>query len=184
MKRIVYGLVVCFTLIIVTSITVFSTSGYTIRLGNKVIEMQNPIFMCDDRIYVSVRNLSEALGIPVYWDENKNEVRLDIYNKSIPVSDKTEYKDEGVIPDEETAYVVGKAILEKYAGKSLEYETEDKIYYLKVTYHEYLNAWSITQWFDFKNGGGWAASGVHIPNVIISKSTGEVLSINTYNSLY
>lgn len=98
------------------------------------------------------------------------------------VSDKTAFRDEGVIPDEETALAVGKIILEKYAGKKMEYETDEKRYYLIATYFKETNTWCIMQWFDYKNGGGWAASGIYLPYVKINKSTGEVLYINTYST--
>ncbi|MBP3505306.1 MAG: hypothetical protein J6K43_02765 [Lachnospiraceae bacterium] len=178
-KRIIYVTAICLSLVVITIVSAFEPSDYNIRLGNDSITLQYPSLMQNDRMYVSVRNLCDALGIPIYWNENKNEVHMDIYNKKVSVSDKTEYKEEGVIPDKETALIVGKAILEKYAGKPMEYETEDKIYYLEVEFLEQYNAWRLYQTFKYKNGGGWSATGQTPPNISINKNTGEVLFIGT-----
>ena len=97
--------------------------------------------------------------------------------------DYTLLKEGGVLPDEETALAVGKIILEKYIGKPLEYETDEKIYYLSVTYREDRNAWNIQQFFDYKDGRHWAASGIYLPNITLNKNTGEVMFINTYSSI-
>ena len=142
--------------------------------------------MYDNRIYVPLRDFCEQLNIPVYWDSNKREANIDVFNKNITISDKTPFKVEGVIPDEQTALSVGKLILEKYAEKALEYETEDKIYFLRVDFIDQYNAWIISQTFKFKNESmGWAAGGdsFYTPSVILNKKTGEVMNINTFSSL-
>ena len=181
-KRIIFVTVFCLTLAVVTIVSAFERSDYNIRLGNDNITMQYPSFVQNDRLYVSIRNLCDALGIPIYWNDDENEVHIDIYNKKVQVSDKTEYKEEGIIPDEETALTVGKAILEKYAGKPMEYETEDKVYYLKVEFLERYNAWRLYQTFEYKNGGVWSVGDeFYSPTVTLSKSSGEVIFINTYS---
>lgn len=183
-KSIIIASVICLFLILVIVISVFGTSDYNIRLGNDIITMQYPSFMQNDRLYVSVRSLCNALGIPIYWNEKENEVHMDIYNKQIQVSDKTERKIDGVIPDKETAYTVGKAILEKYIEKPLEYETDTRIYYLDTRYLEEENAWQLVQVFRFKddNVGGGIDGWADFINIKLSKSTGEVLFINTYGT--
>ena len=183
-KRIIIATVTCLFLILGTVISVFGSYDYCIRLGNDIIMMKYPSFMQNDRIYVSVRSLCDELGIPIYWDDKKNEVHIDIYNKQIQTSDKTLFKKEGVIPDAETALVVGKAILEKYVEKPLEYEEEDKIYYLEIEYLEQQNAWKICQTFSYKDENkGWSVGGnFYRPYVVISKQTAEVLYINTHSS--
>lgn len=158
---------------------VFETVNYNIKIGNAVVELQYPIYINDNRAYVSLRSICDELGIPIHWDEENREVKMDIYNKKIQVSEKTPFKEEGVIPDAETALIVGKVILEKYAEKPMEYETEDKIYFLEVEFLEQYNAWRICQTFKYKNGGGWSATGQSPPNISISKNTGEVLYLNT-----
>ncbi|MBE7011372.1 MAG: hypothetical protein E7415_01715 [Ruminococcaceae bacterium] len=115
-------------------------------------------------------------GIGHKIDEERSISYIDMHNQRL--------KNGGVIPDEETALVVGKAILEKYTEKPLEHETEDKIYYLEVEYLDQQNAWRICQTFRYKDENkGWSAGGkFYRPYVVISKQTGEVLSINTYSS--
>lgn len=159
----------------------FEATNFKLKIGNENIQLDEPLYVKNDRTYVPLRNICDALGIPVEWDDSNQEAVLDVYDKDIKVSEKTELKEEGVIPDEETALAVGKAILESYMGKPVEYETEDQTYYLTVDYLENFNAWSITQLCCLKNGawGGY----VYFPNVKISKSTGEVLYINTYSTL-
>ena len=179
-KKIIFAFVICLSLII--TVSAVNISDYKIIFGYEDITSQSQSFIQDDKIFVSVRNLCDELNIPIYWDENKKEVHIDIYNKKTPLSDKTEYKEEGVIPDEETALIIGKTILEKYAGRSLEYETEDKIYYIDATYIKRFNAWMISQTYKYKFVGGWSAGDrFYWPHVILSKNTGEVLYLNTHS---
>lgn len=181
-KKLVIAAIISLVLFIIVIISAFGMSDYYIKFGNERITMDYPVFMHNDRIYVSVRNICDLLGIPIYWDEQENEVHMDVYNKKVNVSDKTEYKEEGVIPDEETALTIGKAILEKYAGRPMEYETEDKIYYLKTLYYEIGNYWRVMQWYDYKDGRSWAAGGqFYCPTVSLNKNTGEVIYLNTYS---
>lgn len=161
---------------------VFEEVNYSIKIAKSAIELQYPVFIADDRIYVSLRSICEALGVPIIWNDDNKEVNIDVGQKNIHVSDKTVLKEEGVIPDEETALAVGKIILEKYVGKNLEYETDEKIFYLKVSFNKESNCWNVMQSFDFKDGRGWAASGVYFPNITLNKNTGEVIYINDYST--
>lgn len=174
------GMMICTAM----AVTVFGASKYSVRIGDKLLQTKNPILMQDGRIYVSVRDMCDALGFPVEWDGGKGEAVIDIYNKKVPVSENTEFKKEGVIPDAETAYTVGKAILEKYAGGPLEYETEDRIYYLTVRADEQTGTWKVMQTFKYiDEGKGWlAGDGFKVPSVTLSKQTGEVLFINLTSS--
>ena len=182
-KRIIIATVTCLFLILGTVISVFGSYDYCIRLGNDIITMKCPSFMQNDRIYVSIRSLCDELGIPIYWDDKKNEAYIDIYNKQIKVSDKTEHKIDGVIPDEETAYAVGKTILEKYIGKPLEYETNNHIFYLDTRYLKEENAWEIVQVFKFKgDAGGGVDTWAELISIKLSRSTGEVIFINTHGT--
>ena len=186
MKKIVFVFVICLTLIISITATAFNLLNSNIKLGNKSITMEYPLFIRDNRVYVSIRNLCELLNIPIYWDEQEKEVCVDIYNKKTPVSSKTEYKEEGVIPDEETALAVGKIILEKYAERPMEYETEDKIYYLDTRYLEEENSWQIVQVFRFKdeNVGGGIDGWADFANIKLNKNSGEIMYINTYSTFH
>lgn len=172
------------SVVFATNSGIFEQSDCNIRIGNSVVKLQYPIFMNDNRIYVSLRSICDELEIPIKWNREKSEAIMDIYNKKVPVSDKTQFRENGIIPDEQTALVVGKAILEKYAEKSLEYETNDKIYYLIATFDKQYNGWSVSQTFKYKDkDSGWSAGGkFYIPTVILNKQTGEVLYINTNSS--
>ena len=174
--------------VVVLTTTTLANSGdliqggsYIVKIGNNDINSKYPTYVINDRVYIPLRSFCDTLGIPIGWDDEKKEASVDIYNKKVRVSSDTKLFEGGVIPDEETALAVGKIILERYAGLPMEYETEDKIFYLKVHFDLETNTWRISQWFDFKNGGGWAASGVILPCVYINKNTGEVMYINTYS---
>lgn len=163
--------------------SIYEKSDNIIKLGNQNMQLESPIFLINDKIYVSLRNLCNELNIPIEWDGENGEAMIDIYHKKVPVSDKTEYKEQGVIPDEETALAVGKAILEKYAGKPLEYETDKRIYYLRVSFVESENAWIIVQNFKYKNPNVIGSTDfADFAHVKLSKSTGEILFINTYST--
>lgn len=150
-----------------------------VKIGTDIADLKYPVYMINDRIYVSLRDFCDELGIPLKWNDEKNEVEIDKYNKNVQVCNKTELKDEGVIPDANTALIIGKAILEKYAGKPMEFETSDKIYFLKADYFKENNSWIVYQTYKNKNGEIWAAEGIPIPSIAINKSNGEVLYINT-----
>ena len=85
----------------------------------------------------------------------------------------------GVIPDAETAKNVAKSILEGCTGRAMEYIDGDYEYYLAVVFYKKANYWSITQLVKYKGeffGGGNNMS----PNILINKSTGEVILINLH----
>ena len=84
----------------------------------------------------------------------------------------------------EIAYNIGKILLEKYSGKSLEYVKDNKTFYLTVDFHEETNTWLVYQTFKYNEEGGWIASGsgLYVPSIELNKNTGEVISINTYSS--
>ncbi len=171
------------TTIVFAAETMYQSKTNAVQIGAEVLQFENDLYNINDKTYVPVRELADYLKIPIDWDSNSEMVSLDTNHKQVHVPEKTEYKPEGVIPDEETAYQVGKIILETYAGKSLEYETDEKVYYLAVRYQEEFNSWYIEQTFDYKDGRGWGAVGIYVPAVILNKNTGEVVSINTYSEL-
>lgn len=180
MKRKIF---VVFTIILLMSVTLASAAiipEFKIMLGDKDVTEDCTYLLKDNRTYIQLRDFCDIFKVPITWDKETNEVCIDIYNKKIEVSDKTEFKPEGVIPDEETAYTIGKVILEKYAGGAVEYETDERIYYLSTRYIEEDNTWLVLQTFDRKNTNG--ASGIDWADwmyVKLSKATGEVLYLNT-----
>ena len=82
------------------------------------------------------------------------------------------------IPDEATALKLGKAFLEKYSGKQMEFTTDTRIYYLQARYSDEVSAWSISQSFKYKNPDWmWGGSGIKVPYVVLSEHTGGLVSI-------
>lgn len=160
-----------------------NTSEYKIKWGIFDLKLNLPIIMQDDRVYVSIRSLSEALNIPIEWNEDTGEVHLDVYNKQILVDNPDNYKDEGVIPDEETAVAIGKIILENYLGTEMEYETDERIYYLRAHKFYSENVWVVQQHYDYKDGTLWTGTGYHPYAVALNASTGEVVQIFTESTL-
>ena len=158
-------------------------SEYKIKWGEFDLELNLPIIMQDDRIYVSIRSLSEALNIPIEWNEDTGEVHLDVYNKQILVDNPDNYKEDGVIPDAETARSVGKIILETYLGKEMEYETDERIYYLEAWKFPTENVWIVRQLYEYKDGRLWTATGCQSYQVVLNASTGEVMMIATESTL-
>lgn len=154
---------------------------FKITVANEFIEFDNPTYVINDRIYVPLRDICTEMDIPIEWYSQSKTANLDIYNKKTPISDKTEYKEDGIIPDEETAISIGRIILERYSGESMEYETDDEIYSLDCYYDEKSNSWTVWQCCELKKGG-WAAGGGYInmflPNVTLNKYTAEILSLN------
>ena len=80
---------------------------------------------------------------------------------------------------------VGKTILEKYIGEPVEYETEDRIYYLDVIYVERENVWNVSQEMKYKDGRVWFVGGLGIETrrVCLNKNNGEVVYISTESYL-
>ena len=178
------ALVVCTSMIVTGSTEVIEKVDYKVKKGDEEIGFSDTIFTSNDKMYVPLRELCEELRIPLEWNEEREEAVMEINNKKIEVSDKTEYKEEGVIPDEETALAIGKIILEKYVGKRLEYETEEEIFYLYASYDQEANCWIIGQDMKYKDGRLLIfgdGNGSYIPEVILNKNTGEVIYINTRN---
>lgn len=140
----------------------------------------------DDKIYVPIRELSGLLNLPIRWDEENREAVIAKNFEKVKISEKTAFNEDGVIPNEDVAYDVGKIILEQYAGKPMEYETDDRIYFLRVIFLKKENVWRIYQSYKLKNGtvragGGY---GLYLPTVYLNKYTGKVEYINTYSNVY
>ncbi len=185
MKKVLIGLSSIFVLLITFSVFALQEDNCRIKLGNEILTMKYPIIMQNDRVYVSLRDICNKLSIPISWNDAENEAYADIYNKKIPTSKKTEYKDDGVIPDAETAYQIGKIILEKYINQPVEYETENVSYKLETKFLEAENAWRVYQQLTIKKGYTIGIRpGTTIDNVEIklNRNTGEVLYLSTYGT--
>lgn len=189
-KRFLYGLIFCLCLVLAaptvgSAANINLTASNTIRIDNEDVKFTNDIYIIDNKTYVPLRELAEKMRIPIEWNEEKGQAELLTYFKTVNVGDRTEFKEEGVIPDAETAYQIGKIILEKYTGTPMEYETDEYIVYLRTTYYEHLNVWYVSQTFKFKDENrGWASgNSVYSPTVYLNKDTGEVIALNTYSTL-
>lgn len=163
----------------------FTLADYDIKVGDAIYDLDYPVYAKDGVTYISLRDICRTLRIPLHWDEENRIAHVDEFHKKVVVSDKTEYKNEGVIPDEETALAIGKIILEKYVGRELEYETEDKRFYLKAISFDHYGAdvWEVYQTYEYLDGRKWAGSGFSTVQLYLSKTTGEVISICTYSDL-
>ena len=185
-KKVIFALVLVFyiiTTIVFATERIYQVKNNEIQIGPEIIHFTNRIYNIEDKTYVPIRELAEALRIPIIWDSDNDRVFLNNTHKMVHVPEKSQYKEEGVIPDEATALKIGKIILETYAGKSLEYETDERNYYLTVSYNEEYNSWLVKQSYSYKDGTGGGAVGIYEPAVILNKNTGEVISINTYSEL-
>lgn len=183
MKKLIIAilmLAISASIVSATDWQIFEKVDYAIKIGNENYESNYPSYIRVGRMYLPLRSFCDALGIPVEWDEENKEVKVDIYNKKLNVSSHTQYKEEGVIPDEETALAVGKIILEKYTGKPMEYENEDWKFYLNARYIQSLNAWCVSQTAEIKHSGG--GGGGAVPTVYINRNTGEVMYIHAFSS--
>lgn len=189
MKKIIIICLIClisfFSLGFSTNNDRFTLADYDIKVGDAIYDLDYPVYAKDGVTYISLRDICRTLRIPLHWDEENRIAHVDEFHKKVVVSDKTEYKNEGVIPDEETALAVGKIILEKYVDRDLEYETEDKRFYLEAKSYEWNDAdvWEIYQTYEHLDGRKWFGSGFSTIHVYLSKTTGEVIKINTYSTL-
>lgn len=143
------------------------------------MKFNNPVYIVDDLTYVPLREFSEKLGIPVKWINDKQQIVLEINNRSVLYDKNIEANqclENGVIPDKQAAKSVAKSILEACTGKPMEYKEGDYEFFLAVDFSEAQNCWLVTQYAKCKDeffGGGNVS-----PHIRINKSTGEVISIN------
>lgn len=173
--------IVCIIFLSATIISVYALTdaNHVITIGLKETRLDNPIYLIDDRTYVPIRDLCDEMGIPVLWDSEKEQVKLDINNKRVHYRD-TEANavlENGVIPNAETAKVIAKTIFETCMCKSVEYTDEDGYeFYLNVSFSEEQNSWLVYQ--DVKYRGNSFGGGNVSPIIRLNRATGEVMGIN------
>lgn len=156
----------------------FREATYLIKVGSLDFENKLPIYNNNGNTYVSLRDVCSALKIPVYWDAKRQTAVIDKFNSEFLVEENTTKKEQGIIPDAETAHTVGKLFLETYTGRKYEYETDRIRFYIGVDYMEIYNAWYVAQYYECK--GNWGiGTNVEPASILLSKNTGEVISINT-----
>lgn len=165
----------------------------SISINGTIQYFIEPIYKIDGMIYVPVEEytdkISEKIKIPTLVDiseDGNTKIDFNTSVKNINLYGSTEQKLEGVVPDEETAYAMGKLLLEKYAGRPLEYTNKNGEFYLKTTYNSEGNYWSIVQEFKRNSnvsprGGG---SGMAMTQININRNTGEVIGLCADVSIY
>ncbi len=159
----------------------FQKATYGIKIGIEDAEFEYPVFNNEGNTYVSLRDICKELHIPVYWNEETKEAVVDKPNSEISISNSTKRKEDGIIPDKETALAIGKIILETYTGEKYEYETKNVKYFLVAEFNEEYNAWEIVQNYEYKKMPNFAlGGGGKRPCIALSKNTGEVIYMNTY----
>lgn len=181
MKKIIKLVVI---LILLFAVNVFaynyiSESRNLILKNEQPIKFNNPIYTVDDLTYVPLREFCEKLGISLKWNQDRQQIVLDVNNKTVLYDKNIEANhclENGVIPDEEAAKKVAKSILEACTGKPMEYKDGDYEYFLTVDFSETQNCWLVTQYAKYK--GEFFGGGNVSPHIRINKSTGEVIYIN------
>lgn len=172
-------------LVLLMAYSIYADNNFRIKLDNEVLEFKNATIIQNDKIYIPLREMCDKLCIPIEWNEQDDEIYVDIAHKKPLVSERTTYKEEGVIPDEETAYQVGKLLLETYVGHPLEYEDEYRVYWLETTFLEEENAWQVCQKSIAQEGVATCVrpgTTIYLIEIKLNKNTGEVLYINSYGS--
>ena len=119
--------------------------------------------------YLPVREFAEKLGYDVYWNWNDQEIILD----------RPEESNTGT-GCEETAYTVGRTILEAYCGRSLEYDCGNSWEYVirAKEFQTRPDCWIVSQEYEPKDktlsrGGNGAPI-----SVVLDKRTGGVVYIS------
>lgn len=141
---------------------------------------KNELFLKDGVTYVPLRECAEEWGFQVEWNEKDRQIEVDTDHKVVPDLVEAEViVEQGVIPDEETALAVGKAILEAAMGRSMVYQDGERELRLTAYYYEGINAWIVYQTGRYE-GRMWYGTNLHRPYVVINKNTGEVISIDLY----
>ena len=183
MKKLLISLI-CVTILAITVVSVYAfiDINQILIIGTKEVKFDNPIYVIDDKTYVPIRELCDKLGIPISWDSEKRQVKVDINNKEIPHNNTVANAvlENGVIPNEETAKTIAKSILESCIGKPVEYKVDGYEFYLTVDFSEEQNSWVVTQYAKY-NGNSFGGGNVS-PVIRLNKSTGEVVGINLESS--
>ena len=131
-------------------------------------------------MYVPLREFCEKTGFIISWDGAKNEASVVTGKQGVVLGEETEHKNEGVIPDKETAITVGKAILERYVEKTY-YVGEDGIstYYWDAYYLEDSDSWRVVRTSKLNTENAIQSGIGYCPSIILSRSDGKVTYIST-----
>lgn len=165
--------------IVPTAVQTISQAKVELTVDHKTLELEHEPLIVDGVTYVPLRECAEKLGFNVEWNGETRCIDVDTYHKEIlNKKDEAEIIDEqGIIPDEETALAVGKAILESAMGRSVEYRDGARELYLTATYYPFDNNWRIDQLGKYE-GRFWSGGNYNAPFVALNKNTGEVTYID------
>ena len=157
----------------------FSLATYDIKVEYDVRNFSHPVYVQNGITYAALRDICWELGYYANWEGTDWAVNIMPYrSKQINVSPTTVLKEEGVIPNAETALAIGKLLLEEYAGKELEFETDSMKYTLFPVYLDDESAWLVMQNVKPKKSAGGGSDYRYRPHIKLSKNTGEVLYIH------
>lgn len=172
---------------------VFQRDFANIIINGDYAKLYNDVVYIDDRAYVQLRELGNILQVDVGWSEEDQLPKMSTAKTPHVISDDEEtenrIKNEGVVADKETAYNVGKAILEGITNKNMVFTDGDVSSDIFVVDHSGDDTqWVIYQrlsykgqWFKFrdemKNKG--ITCQYIIPYLHLDKRSGEVVEIWT-----
>lgn len=159
--------------------TTISEAGMKLVVDHETRHLEHEPLLLDGVTYVPLRECAEQLGFQVEWDGEARCVKVDTTHKNVQhLETNTEaVAEQGVIPDKETALAVGKIILEKNLGRSVEYKDGDRELRLEADYYTVLNGWKVYQVGTYE-GISYYGTNRHTPFVVLNKSTGEVTYID------
>lgn len=165
------------------SARIIGETDIKLKVGLEEAEFEAPLREFNGKLYAPVRDLCEMMRIPVEWNEEERQAEVKMFNRKTELvvdRETVTALPDGVVPDAETAYKIGKPILERACGRELEYEDEEYVYKLETSFFSYWNAWMIEQAIYDKNGNrGFLGVGTLNPTIFISKDSGEIFSIIT-----
>lgn len=170
---------------VVTKEYIVCESNATYYKGEEKLQFEEPCFTYNSKTYVPVRQLCDYLNIPIIWNGEKNQIEIDSYHKIVSTGKmpNTNVLSDGVVPDKESALMIGKIILESTVGESMEYQDGEYYYCLNGYYYEPLNCWMIQQTCLKNNQPFQGGNNTNDYSIQINKSTGEVQFINTFSDL-
>lgn len=175
------GLLVLGVSALPSAMQTISEAGVKLVVDYKSQRLEHEPLVLDGVTYVPLRECAEKLGYQVEWNEEARNIYVDTNHKNVQhLKTNTEViAEQGVIPDKETALAVGKIILEKALGQSVEYQDGDRELHLDATYYTKLNEWLVYQEGTYEGERYYLTLDTpSAPYVVLNKSTGEVTQID------
>lgn len=173
------GLLVLGVSALPSAMQTISEAGVKLIVDYETQRFEHEPLVLDGVTYVPLRECAEKLGYQVEWDQVRQRIEVDTSRRNVKDlrTNTEDIIEQGVIPDEETALAVGKIILEKALGQSVEYQDGDRKLWLEADYHTAYNEWWICQVGSYE-GELCYWTNYFTPFVALNKSTGEVTRID------